>query len=536
MLRRVLLVSLLLFGALFCLADGAVLAVKLTWPHARFVPGGAALTRIQVAPHGEQAASVRVIAANGRRVPAVIRNGRIVPTALVPGGKRLRVVVIVQRSKWVSWLLGKTETVRTVVTVPAAHLAGTMVYPRAGAPVTVRFNRPVKVLSVLRADGTRTRLRLPVARRNVTIGLRSAGENTAGTALVSGSPRTWVRLPAAIRVNWFPSGRTAKVLVRPAPASRLEPSAPIVLTFSRPVTEILGSDRPVLAPNVTGTWHQPNDNTLVFQPSGLGFPLGRRIHLELPRTIQVIAGSDPAAYKTLTWQVPRGSLLRLQQMLADLGYLPLAWRSAGGPVAATPTAQIRAAVDPPAGKFGWRYATTPAALKGLWASPAERQVILRGAIMAFESTHDMTTDGFPSIAVFSRLLHDELARRRAPGYSYVFVTETLPQTLTLWHNGRVVLRTPVNTGISSRPTALGTYPVYAHLTSTTMSGINPDGTPYNDPGVPWVNYFNGGDAVHGFYRGSYGWPQSLGCVEVPVPTAGEIFPYVNVGTLVTVSA
>ena len=80
------------------------------------------------------------------------------------------------------------------------------------------------------------------------------------------------------------------------------------------------------------------------------------------------------------------------------------------------------------------------------------------------------------------------------------MTETLPQTLTLWHNGHVVLRTAVNTGIASRPTDLGTFPVYAHLTATTMQGTNPDGSHYNDPGVPWVNYFSGGDAVHGFVR------------------------------------
>ena len=161
--------------------------------------------------------------------------------------------------------------------------------------------------------------------------------------------------------------------------------------------------------------------------------------------------------------------------------------------------------------------------------------MVRGAIMAFETAHGMTADGFPSMSVFGALLRDELAGRRAKGgYTYVFVDETLPQTLTLWHDGRIVLRTPVNTGIASRPTDLGTFPVYAHLTSTTMAGTNPDGSHYNDPGVPWVNYFSGGDAVHGFYRGSYGWPQSLGCVEVPVPTAEQIFPYVQVGTLVTV--
>ena len=40
--------------------------------------------------------------------------------------------------------------------------------------------------------------------------------------------------------------------------------------------------------------------------------------------------------------------------------------------------------------------------------------------------------------------------------------------------------------------------------------------------------------IHGFVRPGYGWPQSLGCVEVQPSTAEVIFPYVNVGTLVTV--
>ena len=34
-----------------------------------------------------------------------------------------------------------------------------------------------------------------------------------------------------------------------------------------------------------------------------------------------------------------------------------------------------------------------------------------------------------------------------------------------------------------------------------MSGTNPDGSHYTDPGIPCVSYFNGGDALHGFIRG-----------------------------------
>ncbi len=57
-----------------------------------------------------------------------------------------------------------------------------------------------------------------------------------------------------------------------------------------------------------------------------------------------------------------------------------------------------------------------------------------------------------------------------------------------------------------------------------MSGYNPDGSYYSDPGIPWVSYFNGGDALHGYIRGAYGYPQSLGCVEMPYNEAEAGLP------------
>jgi lipoprotein-anchoring transpeptidase ErfK/SrfK len=92
----------------------------------------------------------------------------------------------------------------------------------------------------------------------------------------------------------------------------------------------------------------------------------------------------------------------------------------------------------------------------------------------------------------------------------------------------------VNTGISSAPTVTGTFPTFTHLRVTTMSGTNPDGSHYSDPGIPYTSYFNGGDALHGFIRASYGSPQSLGCVEMPFSEAGRVFQYTPIGTLVHV--
>jgi lipoprotein-anchoring transpeptidase ErfK/SrfK len=103
------------------------------------------------------------------------------------------------------------------------------------------------------------------------------------------------------------------------------------------------------------------------------------------------------------------------------------------------------------------------------------------------------------------------------------------------HRGhRVVFSTPVNTGVPGAETELGIFPIYARYVSTTMSGTDVDGTKYVVPDVPWVNYFNGGDAVHGYPRASYGFPQSNGCVELPIEAAHTVFGMLAIGDIVEV--
>jgi lipoprotein-anchoring transpeptidase ErfK/SrfK len=118
----------------------------------------------------------------------------------------------------------------------------------------------------------------------------------------------------------------------------------------------------------------------------------------------------------------------------------------------------------------------------------------------------------------------------------VYVSQSLPETATVYSNGTEVYSTRANTGVAGASTAPGTYPVYLRYTVTTMRGTNPDGSKYVDPGIPWVSYFNGGDALHGFVRSRYGFPQSDGCVEMPPANAAVVYPLTPIGTLVTVSA
>ena len=155
--------------------------------------------------------------------------------------------------------------------------------------------------------------------------------------------------------------------------------------------------------------------------------------------------------------------------------------------------------------------------------------------MMFQDTHRLTVDAIPGAQVWHALLEEAIAgKRRNDGYSYVYVHSSVPQSLTLWHNGQTILTSPGNTGIPAAPTKLGTFSVFEHIPVGTMSGTNPDGSHYNDPGIRWISYFNGGDAIHAFTRASFGTPQSLGCVELPLASAAKVWPYTPVGTLVTV--
>jgi L,D-transpeptidase catalytic domain/Putative peptidoglycan binding domain len=285
---------------------------------------------------------------------------------------------------------------------------------------------------------------------------------------------------------------------------------------------VLGDRLPRLVPALPGHWQQIDTHTLTFRPTGLGFGLGGTVDVRLPG-------------QTLGWSVASGSTLRLQELLARLGYLPVNWSQAAGPPS-TPASEIDAAVRAPHGTFSWRYPGTPASLQTLWKA-GSWNVVTEGAVMRFEQEHGMATDGVAGPQVWRALIHDDLAGRRSDaGYNYVFVHESIPQSLSLWHDGRVILTSPGNTGIASAPTAQGTWPVFEHIAVGTMSGTNPDGSHYHDPGIRWISYFHGGDALHEFPRASFGTPQSLGCVELPEAAAAQVWPYTPIGTLVTIES
>jgi hypothetical protein len=335
-----------------------------------------------------------------------------------------------------------------------------------------------------------------------------------------------------------PPGSLRVLSISPASgASAVNGAGDITVTYNQPPA---AAPRPTLSPAVAGSWRRDGD-ALVFTPV-TGFPQGTRV------TVTAAAGGSGTRSEASSFTTGAYRTLRLQQVLAQLGYLPLTWTpgaggagASGAPAAGaatvagvtSPAAELSAAYAPPPGAFHWQPGY-PAQLRSFWAQGGQN-MLDRGAVAGFEADHGLPADGVASGAVWKALLAASAAGQRNPhGYSYAIASERLPETLTIWHDGQKVFSSPANTGIPVAPTAAGTYPVYEKLPFQVMQGTNPDGSHYSDP-VEWVSYFHGGDAVHYFSRGSYGWPQSLGCVELPYAAAKDSYPYLPYGTLVTVS-
>ena len=502
----------------------------LAWPRVDLDSTDVALARATLPHFAGRVTAVAVSSPTGQPIPVQLRRGDIWPQGKLVAGERLSIEITVRRPGWAGWLVGRSKRRHFTLTTPQARLLGRWLQVQAGSPVTVAFDVPVELISIA---GSPPRA-LPSPRAIVAVGVVASGSRSAGTIKVAASARPWERLSVPLKVSWFPARPYAQLLAAPRSGGRLAPGGPLTLTLSQPIEDVLGAARPRVSPATPGHWRLVDAHTLAFQPSGLGFSFGEQVRVTLPVAVHLAGQPGAILTRTLHWQVPQGSTLRLQQLLAQLGYLPLAWKPTRR-AAQTMTAELAAAVSPPAGRFVWRYPRLHAMLGSLW-QPRQYTVMVQGAVMAFEADHGLTTDGVVEDQVWADLLRAVVHHQASHlPYDYIEVSEGSPETLYVWRNGRIVYATACNTGIAARPTAFGTFPVYARYVSTTMSGTNPDGSHYSDPGVPYVAYFNGGDAVHGFLRPGYGWPQSLGCVELPYSSAAVVFNYDPIGTLVGVS-
>jgi lipoprotein-anchoring transpeptidase ErfK/SrfK len=312
--------------------------------------------------------------------------------------------------------------------------------------------------------------------------------------------------------------------------TRVDGTAPLWVRLSGVPSP--ASPRPSVSPAVAGAWTTVGDSEY-FTPASTLEPCSS-YQLSIPSSIQATGQTPLGKTRTLTLKVACPPVKAFQQALARLGYLPYTFHSLygihlpDGPESRSMAAHH--AFHPPTGVLSTNVHDAPPLSYG------QLDETTQGALTVFEADHGIESTDASNARIWLSLLAAETTNRRNSNpYTFVTVTESSPETLEVHKGNRVVLSSPTNTGVVGAETPHGIFPIFARDISTTMIGTNPDGTHYDDPNVPWVNYFNGGDAVHGYERGSYGVPQSNGCVELPISTAQTVFGMLALGDIVYIT-
>ena len=224
----------------------------------------------------------------------------------------------------------------------------------------------------------------------------------------------------------------------------------------------------------------------------------------------------------------------------------------------------------PSGKYGYEFSfPVPKALQKTADSYKwnPQNPFILGAITQYLEASGMLHDGeYAKPQINGRLL-SELKKSAAKGeldpypWKWILVRQAAKgEMVELYENGRKVFSSPANTG-EFATTPDGTWYVFLRFHSTAMSGLSPsrismkvyeslklkhprmvgclDGHPvkwiaYNDYGIKYADYFNGGIGLHYIARTHYGFPQSAGCVELPYDNARFLHKNIGYGTIVTV--
>ncbi len=469
-----------------------------------------------------------------RTIRLHLTGSNLLPSATLMPGVAGRLRLTISGPHLLRWLPGDVRTIeRPFVTPSTPRLPHGTIHRSLGEGLRLRFRGSVSAVQDQEAGAAVKTVVFSAPRRTLLLPLPAAKPGQSGQVVLRVKARPWEPYSPARVVTW---ASVPAIMAREA-HHVITPQGNLEVVFSQPLRQPR-LNRWSLAPQVPGHWREVTAKEFVFTPStSYGFGPGALVQVTIPAGVdgpRSDSGSALSSSAVLRWVTPPGSVLRLQQLLARERYLPLNWAPSSPSSALDAAYQDSTIYHPPNGTFHWLYPNLPRQLSSLWV-PGQMTPITLGAIMQFEAVNKLPVDGIAGPEVWRALIQDRIAGKVNPNpYTYISVTETLPENLELWVGNKMALSTKTNTGLPATPTALGTYAIYERLRFQIMRGKNINGTHYADP-VSWINYFHRSDAVHGFVRESYGFPQSLGCVEVPPAVARRIFKTVDYGTLVTVN-
>jgi lipoprotein-anchoring transpeptidase ErfK/SrfK len=142
------------------------------------------------------------------------------------------------------------------------------------------------------------------------------------------------------------------------------------------------------------------------------------------------------------------------------------------------------------------------------------------AVLAFRKVNHMPRIGYASAEVFQKVFERRgTFRLKYPRAGKHVEADISRQVLVLARHGKPQRIYHMSSGKASTPTVLGSFRVYRKDAGT------------NSHGMVHSSYFIGGYAIHG-YSSVPTYPASHGCLRVPIPSAWNIYSWVDYGTRV----
>ena len=125
------------------------------------------------------------------------------------------------------------------------------------------------------------------------------------------------------------------------------------------------------------------------------------------------------------------------------------------------------------------------------------------------------------------MFEDDLTSSFSTGDKRVVDVDLSSQHLVACKNGTQANDFAISSGTSTHATNVGSYYIYRRVADEEMKSPEGPFAPdfYDIKHVPWTQYFDGGEALHGaWWHNNFGHPMSHGCVNVQTPTANSQWP------------